>query len=117
MTGRKYVASDFDINLGHAISVNRAMRGLSQKDLARFLGITHQQVQKYECGGNRLSARKLYKIAEFFEISVDQLVLGATSKFNEDKIVQQTMDLIYTKMDTNQRRLVLKMVEYIAGTV
>lgn len=114
MAGRKYNASEFDINLGHAISVQRNMRGLSQRDLARHLGITFQQVNKYESGTNRIGARTLYEIAKFFEISVDKLVLGATSKFNEDSTIQQTMDLMYTKMDTSQRQLILRLATYIA---
>lgn len=117
MAGKKYNASEFDINLGHAISVQRNMRGLSQRDLARHLGITFQQVQKYESGTNRIGARTLYAIAEFFEISVDTLVGCATCKSNEDSTIQQTMDLMYTKMDAKQRRLVLNVVSYIAGVV
>ncbi len=115
MTGRKYNASEFDTKLGHAISIQRRIRGLSQKDLARRLGITHQQVQKYESGDNRMTAATLYKIAEMFEISVDKLVYDATSKFMNDKIIQQTMDLMYTKMDVAQRRLIFSMATYVAG--
>ncbi len=114
MTGRKYNASEFDINLGHAISVQRNMRGLSQRDLAQHLGITFQQVQKYECGTNRVGARTLYQIAEFFEISVDTLVGRATCKSNEEPTIKQTMDLMYTKMDASERKLMLRMAKYIA---
>lgn len=114
MAGRKYNTSEFDINLGHAISVQRNMRGLSQRDLARHLGITFQQVNKYESGTNRICARTLYEIAEFFEISVDTLVGCATCKSNEDSTIQQTMDLMYTKMDASERQLMLRMATYIA---
>ncbi len=117
MSGRKYVASEFDIHLGREIAMQRRMRGLSQKDVAAHLGVTFQQIQKYETGSNRLAVRTLYKIAEYFEISVDKLVTGATSKFNDDQYVSKTMDLMYTKMNASQRRLMLRMAMYVSGVV
>lgn len=107
-------ASEFDINLGHAISVHRVMHGPTQRDLARHLGITLQHVQKYESGTNRIGARTLYEIAEFFKISLDTPVGYATCKSNEDQIIQKTIDLMYTKMDAKQRQLMLRIATYIA---
>ena len=53
-----------DIEVGHRIRIERLARGLSQTALANQLGVTFQQVQKYENGVNRVGAGRLTKIAE-----------------------------------------------------
>lgn len=54
------------MRLGHIIAMVRARHGMSQKDLAEKLGISFQQVQKYECAANRISAARLYEISRIF---------------------------------------------------
>lgn len=50
------------------------MRGLSQKDMAVYLGITNQQYQKYEAGNNRMGVWFLYKISQFLDVSFAKIV-------------------------------------------
>ncbi len=50
------------------IRLRRGLLGMSQSDLARSLGITFQQVQKYERGSNRVSIGKLYRLAEILDV-------------------------------------------------
>ncbi|MEA1676261.1 helix-turn-helix transcriptional regulator [Nitrospirillum sp. BR 11163] len=50
------------------IRLRRGLLGMSQSDLARALGITFQQVQKYERGSNRVSVGKLYRLAEILDV-------------------------------------------------
>jgi transcriptional regulator with XRE-family HTH domain len=52
-----------DMHVGARIRMRRRFLGISQQSLAAQLGITFQQVQKYERGANRVSASKLYEIA------------------------------------------------------
>ena len=52
-----------DLHVGARIRLRRRMQGVSQERLAESLGLTFQQVQKYERGANRVSASKLYEIA------------------------------------------------------
>jgi transcriptional regulator with XRE-family HTH domain len=52
-----------DLHVGARIRMRRRMQGVSQERLAESLGLTFQQVQKYERGANRVSASKLYEIA------------------------------------------------------
>jgi len=52
-----------DLHVGARIRLRRRMQGVSQEKLAEALGLTFQQVQKYERGANRVSASKLYEIA------------------------------------------------------
>src|SRR5579862_5575580 len=52
-----------DLHVGARIRMRRRLQGVSQEKLADALGLTFQQVQKYERGANRVSASKLYEIA------------------------------------------------------
>ena len=54
---------------GHKLHVLRITQGISQAILGKEIGVTGQQVQKYESGTNRLTIDKLYVLAEVFEVS------------------------------------------------
>ena len=59
-----------DLHVGMRIRAKRKMRQLSQTDLAHALGLTFQQVQKYERGSNRVSASMLLKTARYLETPI-----------------------------------------------
>ena len=59
-----------DMEVGRRIRAQRLVRGLSQTDLGKSLGITFQQVQKYEKGANRVGAGRLTRIAEVLNVPV-----------------------------------------------
>jgi len=59
-----------DIDVGRRIRAQRLVRGMSQTDLADRIGITFQQVQKYEKGVNRVGAGRLTRIAEVLGVPV-----------------------------------------------
>ncbi|WP_417834710.1 helix-turn-helix domain-containing protein [Thalassospira xiamenensis] len=56
-------ATDIDKAVGAQVRFRRTELGLSQQQLADFLGVTYQQVAKYERGENRIGASRLYEIA------------------------------------------------------
>lgn len=62
--------SAVDVHVGGRMRVRRKVLGMSQDALARALGITFQQVQKYERGDNRVSASKLYAMAQFLGVPI-----------------------------------------------
>lgn len=57
-----------DIHVGKRIRELRMVRNMSQSDLANALGITFQQVQKYEKGTNRVSASRLYQMCQALKV-------------------------------------------------
>jgi len=63
-----------DVAVGARVRIRRRWLGVSQTQLANALGITFQQVQKYERGANRVSASMLVKIAAKLETTVAALV-------------------------------------------
>ena len=58
-----------DVYIGKRIKMQRLARGLSQTDVASRLGITFQQIQKYERGVNRVGAGRLQEIANLFSVT------------------------------------------------
>jgi transcriptional regulator with XRE-family HTH domain len=62
-----------DTEVGESIRAHRLISGMSQTDLARKLGVSFQQVQKYEKGANRVGAGRLPQIAEIFNIPIGAL--------------------------------------------
>lgn len=59
-----------DIHVGDKLRLMRTLRGLSQTELAGKVGLTFQQVQKYESGANRISASRLWEIAEALDTPI-----------------------------------------------
>ena len=59
-----------DVEIGRKIRALRLERGLSQSDLAKGIGLTFQQVQKYAKGANRVSAGRLQRIADLLNVPV-----------------------------------------------
>lgn len=62
-------ASEVDRLVGDRIRRRRILMGLTQDQLGEALGISYQQIQKYETGANRVSAGRLYLIGECLEVS------------------------------------------------
>lgn len=58
-------------HIGKRLRTARQLRGHTQKELADFLGITHQQVQKYETGKNRIPITKLVILARVLKLQPD----------------------------------------------
>jgi len=60
-----------DIHVGSRIRLRRMMISMSQEKLGERLGLTFQQVQKYEKGANRVGASRLYAISKILEVPVE----------------------------------------------
>jgi transcriptional regulator with XRE-family HTH domain len=75
-TGTPQRPSSVDITVGRNVHIWRMARGLSQAELGDQIGITLQQVQKYEVGANRISTGRLVKIAKVLRIPLEELSAG-----------------------------------------
>ena len=62
--------SAIDVHVGSRIRLRRAMLGMSQERLGSALGLTFQQVQKYERGANRVGASRLFDISRILDVSI-----------------------------------------------
>ena len=66
-TGR---TQDIDRHVGARVRERRIMLGLTQQQLADLIGVTYQQAHKYERGINRVSAGRLYEIAQVLSVPI-----------------------------------------------
>lgn len=60
----------FDAHVGQRVRLRRTLLGMSQERLGDALGLTFQQVQKYERGANRISAGTLYRLAQILDVPI-----------------------------------------------
>ena len=68
-----------DVHVGSRVRLRRTLLGMSQEKLGEAIGLTFQQVQKYEKGTNRVGASRIQQIAEILQIPVSFLFEGGPS--------------------------------------
>jgi transcriptional regulator with XRE-family HTH domain len=124
-------ADRVDKHVGNRIRIRRKMLNLSQEKLAERLGITFQQVQKYEKGTNRVGAGRLYQLARILQVPVSYFFpdspSGATAGgLSEDTAADYVTDFMATSeaielnrafaqiRDVQVRRRVIDLVRSIA---
>jgi transcriptional regulator with XRE-family HTH domain len=74
-----------DIHLGRRLRRRRRILGLTQQQLAGACGVRFQQIQKYECAANRMSAARLWQLAEVLEVPVSYFYEGLGQESQVDK--------------------------------
>ena len=73
-----------DAYVGARLRMRRVMLGMSQGKLGQLLGVTFQQIQKYEKGSNRISASRLRQAAQVLEVPVEFFYEGAPTQPSTD---------------------------------
>lgn len=82
MAGKKQ-PNPIDIHVGSRVRLRRMMTGISQEKLGEHLGITFQQIQKYEKGTNRIGASRLQSISNVLQVPVSFFFDGAPGPSGE----------------------------------
>jgi len=89
---------EMDVHVGQRLRYARTLRGMTQTDLASAVGLTFQQLQKYERGMNRVSASKLWQFSQVFGVSVEWFFAGQTSDAARQNISsfakRETLELV-----------------------
>jgi transcriptional regulator with XRE-family HTH domain len=67
----KKQANPIDIQVGNRVRIRRMLIGMSQERLGDLLGLTFQQVQKYEKGVNRIGAGRLFEVSRILNVPID----------------------------------------------
>jgi len=102
-----------DIQVGARIRIFREAAGISQHHLGKDIGITFQQVQKYETGANRVSASKLYLIARRLGVSIAEIIGevedGERATVVEALTVARTHELLaaWSQIESSEKRALL----------
>jgi transcriptional regulator with XRE-family HTH domain len=120
------VPNPIDVHVGRRIRLRRRLLGMNQTALSDALDLTFQQVQKYENGGNRVSASRLSEIAAFLGVPVSFFFInlpGGTAtpeeRTSRERMEQsETIELVrhyYALPDPEMRQKFLAMVKAAAG--
>jgi transcriptional regulator with XRE-family HTH domain len=70
------MADDIDLHIGKRLRRRRRLLGLTQQQVAEGVGIRFQQIQKYECGANRISAARLWQLAQVMDVPISYFYDG-----------------------------------------
>lgn len=114
MSGKPFAPTDYDLHVGRLIQLTRVRFGMSQKDLATMTGVTFQQIQKYETGGNRISVSRLKSIADAFEMPVSMLMAEAQKPYLHDRDVLSVMTAMY-RTSPRHRKLIAQFANAIVN--
>ncbi len=120
-----------DIHVGSRVRLRRTMQGMSQEKLGDSLGVTFQQVQKYEKGANRIGASRLQNIAVvldtpiafFFEDAPGEAIEGSTEPNSPNYVVDflsssegLQLNKAFVKIkNVNVRRKIIELVKTLAS--
>lgn len=74
------MTNDIDLHVGRRLRRRRRLLGLTQQALAEHVGIRFQQIQKYECGANRVSAARLFELSEALSVPVQYFYEGLSER-------------------------------------
>ncbi len=105
-----------DVHVGQRVRQRRWMLGMTQQQLAERVGIKFQQIQKYETGMNRVSASRLWDIAEALDVAVSYFfegldgetaarALSATPDLTVDREAMELVRSYYAIPEIQRRRL------------
>jgi transcriptional regulator with XRE-family HTH domain len=125
----KKQANPIDVQVGNRVRIRRMLIGMSQERLGDLLGLTFQQVQKYEKGVNRIGAGRLFEVSRILNVPIDFFYegLAAAPGANEGDIAAPPvmefvssgeglqLSLAFMKIkDTKVRKRVLDLVKSLA---
>ena len=132
------VPNPIDVHAGSRLRLRRTLLGLSQEKLADHVGLTFQQVQKYERGANRMGASRLFQFARLLDVEIayffedlppglrapeQQLVKGLAAQGKKPEIDplarRETLELVrayYAITDPKVRKRLFEMVKALGGT-
>src|SRR2546430_494289 len=77
------MSNEIDLHLGKRLRRRRRLLGLTQQQLAGAVGVRFQQIQKYECGANRISAARLWQLAKALETPINYFYDGLSDDKTE----------------------------------
>lgn len=101
-----------DIYVGSRVRLCRTLKGLSQQKLAQALGLTFQQVQKYERGANRIGASRLFELSQILDVPPSFFFDGAPGGDGETSAAPGLSEADQTPFDSERlfRREILEFV-------
>lgn len=125
------MANSIDLHIGKRLRRRRRLLGMTQKQLAESVGIRFQQIQKYECGANRVTASRLYELAvalnvpvNYFYASLQPAMTMSQAPANDREILaadvlaqKETLELVraYYRLGERPRKRLLELAKALRG--
>lgn len=91
---------DIDLHVGKRLRRRRRLLGMTQQTLAGLIGTRFQQVQKYECGANRLSASRLYRLATALRVPATYFFDGLPDTQPEASNTNDLSNEVFSQTET-----------------
>ena len=117
-------ANEIDVHVGQRLRLARILRGLSQDELGKKVGVTFQQIQKYERGANRVSAGRLVALAKALELDIlfffqdlEQAQTGTERALPLSDLTDEDIDVVdaLTKIENPRlKKTLLKLISELA---
>ncbi len=107
-----------DIRVGAHVRAQRLLSGMSQETFARRLGISFQQLQKYERGTDRISASRLYRMAMILGVPIDDFFDHPDHELLPPTVKREGLELVraFRRIGSpSLRRLLCGLVRHLAG--
>ena len=121
-----------DVHVGSRVRVRRTLLGMSQSKLGAALGLTFQQIQKYERGANRIGSSRLYRLSRILDVRVafffdelpaevslgtEGLAESGQESFEQNRLARrETLELVrayYGISDSKLRKRIFELVKSI----
>lgn len=123
------MADETDLHVGKRLRRRRRLLGMTQQDLAGQVGVRFQQIQKYECGANRITASRLFDLARAMNVSVQYFFDGmpvatAPNAANDAEQMEgdilsqkETLELVraYYRLGERPRKRLLELAKALEG--
>ena len=103
-------ANAIDGHVGSRVRTRRTLLGLNQTQLGYALGITFQQVQKYENGSNRVSASRLYQMSKILDVPVSYFYEDMPDELGRKTLPVKPLARAEGDLDTMHKRETLELV-------
>ncbi|MCM2563477.1 helix-turn-helix domain-containing protein [Lutimaribacter sp. EGI FJ00015] len=109
-----------DIHVGKKLKQLRVLRGMTQTEVAQGLGISFQQVQKYELGRNRISASKLFEISQILNVAPSYFFDGLEDETHDQSVLDNEATKIASMLtqirDERLRGQIRTFISELAGS-
>ena len=111
------MAHSVDIHVGRQLKNIRTKRRLSQTDVARRLGLSFQQIQKYEIGSNRIAASRLYELSHILDVPTSYFFDGLDSAASAASAkTGNILEVIASIKDEGMRSRIVSYIETLIDT-
>lgn len=113
----KQKSGPIDILIGQKLKTRRLELGMSQQQIATSIGVTFQQIQKYERGSNRISSSKLHELAKLMQTHINYFFSDSDEYNFSDQEVKELAEAPgdYESLSSHEKAQLKELIGYFNG--